>query len=304
MTTQTSLAATLPPEVIHAVVVHFVHRYPISTSKSGLASCSLTCRHWASIIRPGLFANIRLNSRDDLVQLLEFMITPGTIQPAIAECVQFISFFQQSIHSTPPWFHLAHMLRRFVKQDAVFSLHVINRELQAPISPSQTSDPSLSKAGASFPLSIFGLPRTLPSCISPLTMIMLDNLHVNGKDLLRLLDRLPRLWTLACMAVTFSDTWESLALYPRKLTRSLITVRLENYYTLGQVLGTGWPGLMLASTILRSAELLAIDAELWKLALGIISSLFLNNSKLRELGKITMNVSRGGSGEADISHPT
>lgn len=264
-----SLGEDLPPEIIREIIAHFVNSTPSVSSKPGLASCSITCRYWASVIRPALFASISLSSRYDLLQLLEFLQSHAVTTQTISECLECISIVQRSDYPAPPWFHHVDIIRRVSKRsDLAFTLMV----LPGPTVLASAGPPSVKSDAVTFPSPVFCLPRRLPSCITPFQMMRLSDIEVSRKDFLRLLGSLPGLWSLHCRRVSFKDDMRSSGLSYGRPNSVLKHLCLDGY-EFRTATGNLWTQLLLASTILRGSRHLNVEQQVWLSALGAVCSL-------------------------------
>lgn len=261
--------AHLPPEVICEIAANIpdIHVYP----KGGIAACSLTCRYWASLLRPALFSYLGLRSSTDLAQLLEFLDSPPILCPAIAQCLNRIGLFQRTGHPTPPWFHHVHIIaKRSGRKDLHFTLYLWPEMLPAylggalPIPSNAKSD--------TFPFSVLRLPRSLPGTILPVRVMRLRELRIHARDLLRLIDSLPRLQSLSLLRVLFDEDLATITRYPRRSTRALTYVDLQRRLGIG--ITDLRAELNLASSILQSSVYLGIDPHDWQTALDVSLSLF------------------------------
>lgn len=79
--------------------------------KRGLAACGLTCRYWASVMRPLLFATLTLRSAEDVAQLMTFLRSATSLRPTLPECIDRLDIEMQGFQ-TLPWIHHIHKLSR------------------------------------------------------------------------------------------------------------------------------------------------------------------------------------------------
>ena len=76
----------LPSELVHAVLIRTEDFGRNGLIKRGLASCSLTCKHWAVLIRPMLFMHLTLSSAEDVSRLVAFL-NADVLEPALSYCI-------------------------------------------------------------------------------------------------------------------------------------------------------------------------------------------------------------------------
>ena len=91
----------LPVELTLVQIPRFVSEVS-DIQKKTLSACSLTCRHWATILRPLIFESLTLRSPEDLtflVRLLNF---------STWKFAQFI-FSMELVETSPLWIHRAFM---------------------------------------------------------------------------------------------------------------------------------------------------------------------------------------------------
>lgn len=177
-------AEDLPPELIRLVVsylyVRDTGRY--GALKRGLATCSLTCRYWASILRPLLFENIEIRSRQDAFQLQQFLESLTILKPPLSKCVRFLTL-KQSAREVPPWMQLYKLAKYFRRGEIELTIDAIDGDLLW-----------------------HAVPRTLPRSIFAMHVINLENMKFRqGRDLVRFIHNLPEVWSCTCKAITFQD---------------------------------------------------------------------------------------------------
>ena len=147
----------LPAELIHAVLIRVEEpddKDETQVLKRGLASCSLTCRHWATSIRPLLFEELTLRSGEDISQLVAFL-DADSLQPALSSCIRFINVAEGQASAGPPW---SHQLMRIVQRTPFASICQWTVEGAPAVADNQ-------HLPVRSPLPFAALPRTLPPSI-------------------------------------------------------------------------------------------------------------------------------------------
>lgn len=95
---------SLPPELVHAVLIQMYDSDNSGIIKRGLASCSLTCRYWAALIRPLLFRILTLRSGKDVSQLIAFLDADLRV-PTLRSCIEELDVVEDHVSARPPWSH-------------------------------------------------------------------------------------------------------------------------------------------------------------------------------------------------------
>lgn len=96
----------LPAEMVQAILMRVEDEDEHGNAiKHGLTSCSLTCRHWAAVIRPMLFRELTLRSAEDISQLLAFLSIPDFLGCALVDCVVWVYVVADCATAIPPWGH-------------------------------------------------------------------------------------------------------------------------------------------------------------------------------------------------------
>ncbi|EKM52875.1 uncharacterized protein PHACADRAFT_149800 [Phanerochaete carnosa HHB-10118-sp] len=169
----------LPEEIIHAIVIRLDDREsgyggtwpyrPKRPPKHGLASCSLTCRHWAKIVRPILFYSLTLRTAEDLSQLSAFLGAPDFLGCSLGRCILDLDVVEDRSSPGVPW---SHRFPLIIHQQLRLSSYVTWTMNGTPadnqVQP--TSNPLL------FPSAL--LPRTLPMSTMRLERVSLCNLRL------------------------------------------------------------------------------------------------------------------------------
>ena len=159
----------LPDELVHAILIRMWDRdKDYKPVKRGLASCSLTCRHWANLIRPLLFDELTIRSAEDVAQLLAFLNGPDTIHPYLRDCIKVLRVIDDRTSSSIPWSHQIFRLHRRMPQIDRIYLTIENSGADDKLRPGCNS---------TRPFAI--IPRTLPGSIMPeLKCLTLSNLRL------------------------------------------------------------------------------------------------------------------------------
>lgn len=105
-----SLGGHLPDELLHFILIRLDDRQCGWNSserplKHGLLSCSLTCRHWAKLIRPILFDHLTLRSAEDVSQLLAFLSGHDFLGHPIRRCIRYLDVVEDQTSSSITWGH-------------------------------------------------------------------------------------------------------------------------------------------------------------------------------------------------------
>ena len=147
----------LPPELVHAVLMRMEDWGKNGQIKRGLASCSLACRYWATLIRPLLFEEITLRSGEDVSQLVA-SLDADFLQPALSNCIEYINVVEDQTLAVPLW---SHQLMRLAPRIPLASIWQWNVE----DAPAASNDQSPQKPASRLPFS--ALPKTLPPSALP-----------------------------------------------------------------------------------------------------------------------------------------
>ena len=158
----------LPDELVHAIVVRMRDRdKDYKPVKRGLTSCSLTCRHWASVIRPLLFGELIIRSAEDIEQLLALLNSPYTLHPYPRDCIRLLRVIDDRTSSSIPWSHQIFRLHRRIA-------HLYSVNLTIEKSGADDELPLGRDSSRSFVI----IPRTLPGSIMPLARLTLSHLRL------------------------------------------------------------------------------------------------------------------------------
>ncbi|GJE88850.1 hypothetical protein PsYK624_049370 [Phanerochaete sordida] len=100
-----SSTTCLPPEVIHVILLTYSEGRPFSSQeKRTLSQYSLTCKHWATVLRPLLFQHLVLKSREDILTLL-------ALPRSVIELVSTVDLAIGPSLPEKPWLHYARKLK-------------------------------------------------------------------------------------------------------------------------------------------------------------------------------------------------
>lgn len=183
----------LPDELVHAVLIRVKDSdESYKPIKRGLASCSLTCRHWASLIRPLLFEELTVKSAEDIAQLLDFLDSPNILHPStgIQDCVADLHVIDDRTSSSIPWDHQMLRLHRLLPLLLSFAHRISNGG----------ADDELDLGHP--PLVV--IPRTLPGSATPPRYLKLSHLRLpSPKALVSYIKHLA-IRSLVLRAVTFA----------------------------------------------------------------------------------------------------
>ena len=168
------VAHRIPPEFFELILTSFQFSYPridlythqsgeeIKANKHALGQWSLVARHWAKHCRQRIFERLALRSKEDALQLREFMQTTTGGMSIVA----YVSDLR--IHLTlpsPPWIHLILNINPSALPNLASCRIVVNFQ-------DHGSEPGLVAPRTVF----FGLPRSLPASRLRLRL-ELENLH-------------------------------------------------------------------------------------------------------------------------------
>ena len=160
----------LPDELVHAILIRMEDcDEAYNPDKRGLASCSLTCRRWASLIRPLLFEELTIRNAEDIAQLVAFLDGPDPFRPSLRDRIQSLRIIDDRGSSGVPWSHqILRLHRRIAHLNFVYST----------IEKSGADNELPAGRDSSQPLAI--IPRTLPGSIMPLECLTLSHLRLSS----------------------------------------------------------------------------------------------------------------------------
>lgn len=202
----------VPPELFDTILAHLTaHRIHGRADKPLLARCALVCRYWAAKCQPVLFEKVALRAREDALQLLAFMRTPGSAVPGLVTGVYVREALQVGGPGVP-WLHLV----AAIGDRAHRGLSEFSIKLKGPLPLSPGSGPApgpgsghdgqqTSTRTPRLRSIHHGLPRTLPTHFSRRIgkLVLLDLPFAALADLAHLVRELPALWRLFCERVTW-----------------------------------------------------------------------------------------------------
>lgn len=140
--------------------------WDVPSFQSSLAPCSLTCRHWATQIRPVLFAKVVIKSHDAARSFTSFARCPAAVPGPLRLVVREIQLLVNNAFR--PWMYHVWALFRDV---ALPNLQRVDLTIEG-----NESEAGWRKSDE--PLLDIGLPRTLPSAHHiPLHLLTLLNLR-------------------------------------------------------------------------------------------------------------------------------
>ncbi|EKM52852.1 uncharacterized protein PHACADRAFT_186901 [Phanerochaete carnosa HHB-10118-sp] len=164
------LGSCLPDELLHAILIRLDdHRFSWERPpKRGLAPCSLTCRHWAKLIRPILFEYLTIRSAEDVSQLLALLGVPDFLGRTLQSCIRCLDLVEDRTSSSIPWGHRCFLwwFRQTLSVDVTWTIRGASADDQLQ----QTQRLSLLPSAL--------LPRALPTSTVLLHRVTLSNLQV------------------------------------------------------------------------------------------------------------------------------
>ena len=188
-----SLQIYLPAELVHAIIVRMEDRdADYRPLKRGLASCSLTCRRWAAIIRPALFHQLTLRSAEDVSQLIALLRVPDFMGCALGDCIRWLEVVDDSASApgTIPW---SHQILRLDRQ-----LPSVSIALTIEGAPADGL-----KCSSSLLFSL--LPRSLPVSAMALSQLTLSDLRLQSVQTLLDMVEYLRVTDIRLYAITFVE---------------------------------------------------------------------------------------------------
>lgn len=191
---QKCTAADIPPELFDLILYFLMlqgnvriddadHLQVVDVSKREMCNCGLTCRYWADLCLSKAFQYVRITSREDLLELAEFVRSPHSYLRRYLTVVDLVQ-----VDPKPPWIHHAAPLVGALALDLV-------GELQYTLTlegPGFAHGPKLYPGSESIRSVHQGVPRRIPSSMSPFDRLYLSNIHFHSfNDFLRLISELP-----------------------------------------------------------------------------------------------------------------
>lgn len=170
--------------------------------KTGLAACSLTCRYWATAIRPVLFSSLVLRSADDFDQMIALVEAPTS--PAGDLVSTFVREVGIELDGSPqrPWLH--HLRKLSVHLGPKRPPRLRGMEPPSFLFRMRVVGDGHSNLESIHLLPFQDLPRSLPHIYPALLSLRLENLRLRpSRDLIRLVSRPPRLFSYWMERVSF-----------------------------------------------------------------------------------------------------
>ena len=212
----------LPPELVHAVLIRMEDWGENGLVKCGLASCSLTCHHWAALIRPLLFKSLTLRSREDVSQLVAF-VDSDSLQPMLSGCISKLNVVEDQVSAKFSW---SHQLMRLNGRLPRIGIH----HWTVKGAPAASDGQRLLERRSSLPF--VALPRAFPrSILAPVTFLTLSGLSLRSVwDLVRFVGHQTSCEYLVLGSITFADgTIEGIGLRQERASRSVLkSIRMED----------------------------------------------------------------------------
>ena len=207
------LWARVPPEILRLIAIPLCdidgHTQQRST-KQGLASCSLTCKSWAGILRERLFEMLILRNIYDVQQLNLSLDSPTITGRPMIQIIQFIGIDLDGGAQVPWLHHLYELSTRITRGKEGFS-----KDEQFTFEINFTGD----KTSERHFLPFESLPRSIPYMHPPVTQLYLKKLRLRRvTDLVRLIHGFPKLHDCWLDNVCFVET-------ERQLQRQWIPLR-------------------------------------------------------------------------------
>jgi hypothetical protein len=254
-----------PSELVRAILDQVVARYPrpktpVSGSKLGLSAYSLTCRHWAEVIRPVIFRKIQLRQPEDVVQLLEFLDSGASIGPPLCNCIEELALhvYPAAVVTAVPCLH--HYYKLVKRLHALRHTSIIMKDDQPAIThgPSHHLEQGLQSRSLLNILSS-SLPKTLPGTIFPVHKLVLFGLQLRTVgDLVCVVNSLPTIRSFTGERLTFTDNVTA----PRRTIRRK-TSMLQRVFVTGCGDESLKSHLELCSMITNSRGHLGFSVDAW-----------------------------------------
>jgi hypothetical protein len=204
-----STAVELPSELIRSILDQLVARNPgirLRGSKRGLAACSLTCRHWAEVIRPVIFYSIALREPDDITQLLEFFDSGSSVGPPLSNCIEELGLHVNTtalVTSMSCIHHYYRLIKRIPAHHAVM-LTIYND--QPTIAQAISEPPRHLEIRGLLKVLSSSLPKTLPGALFPISILTLSGLRLRSvADLVNAVNGLPSVRNCSCSGLSFTE---------------------------------------------------------------------------------------------------
>ena len=249
----------LPPEMRHAIVQAIQNGYK-RDEKTGLAGCSLACRHWSDLIRPLLFRELVLNCPLDVERLEAILRSNVPIRTWIH------SLHVEHRDDEQPWLHHVYNLVALVSGELYMHVTIDKSDVAKEAQNTAGKHPT-----PNIP-SIF-LHRSLPGSVYPIQSLALDNVHLKRPlQLVRFVLSIPTLQDCTLTRLSFSDESALLTVPPPRVysrPRALESVSVEDCHEPG----ISSTQLALACLFFSSGNTWSIDADTWTQIRAAIESL-------------------------------
>lgn len=233
--------------------------------KRGLTACSLTCRHWAIIVRPTLFGTLILRRAEDYEQLLSFLRSPTSIGEPLPHLIRQIGI-QLDGSRIRPWVHHLHVVASILQPQE-------QNHIKGPLFDIQYSiTPILLATKATHLLPFQSSPRTLPNAYPPLGKLHLEGQRLRRSDeLVRFLHAFPSLDDCILRHISFSEL-APLRLMPPPLRKRQDGQRRPDAKVWGCGDESASTQLALAAAAFCSLQFAGIDGRSLDLALQAVES--------------------------------
>jgi hypothetical protein len=253
--TATELPSELVGKILDQTVAEHL-RLPMADLKRGLSAYSLTCRHWAEVIRPILFNSITLRQPEDIMQLLDFLDSGVSVGPALSRCITSLTLHIrpsaiEAVGAEPCLHHYCRLRKRL---SALRSTEMSITDDDQSVTPFGRL-----KGRALLSMLSSSLPRTLPGAVFPVGILTLSGLRLRSvADLVHTVDSLRTVRHCSVTGLSFVED----ATRPRPLVHRR-TARLGTVYVSGCGDGSVKSQLELCSMIARARERLGYDVDTW-----------------------------------------
>lgn len=258
----TSAAATrLPPELLASLVTYLEpHWLSHEPRKRGMATCSLVCRYWATLLRQPLLRVLTVRTPADASFLLAIIKCPARRPgPPVGDCVRRLTIKDFSGWDTASVRTLSEILR------------LCTNEVDVPFTVFNAQRPPAAGGGISRERIPFaGLPRPVPSALV-FTQITLWNVLLQSQSaLIRVLGSSQRTARVSLHRVTFVSPVSN---YLRRLNAAS---SLRHVLVMECGDGSALAQIELATAIVASQQRLRVDRDgEWAVAARVLRLLLL-----------------------------
>lgn len=218
--------ANIPPELFQRIIENLCSAPELKKHDLGL--CSLTCRYWAATIRPDIFRELTLRSRDDAIAFLQFIRPESTTTVAsFGAYVQKLSLEQLIRPHGVPWMHLVAL----ASGGGPPLLPKLSKVVVMLMGGDRTQ--------SAFPTSIYAdIPRSIPpSAIHPSELLLITGRFRRFEDILALSRSAPSSASMDFQSLSWDDV-DRLTASSALTTRAMLwnraphsssrTIRLRN----------------------------------------------------------------------------